>query len=169
MERGVESRPPGRALMKAVICERYGPPDLLKIEEVERPVPKEDELLIKIHASTVNRSDAHNRAGRPYVSRFFHGLRRPNRRIPGSEFAGEVADVGGAVTEFKVGDRVFGVYPFFDVRAGVHAEFVCIPERAPVVNMPEGMRFDEAAAVPDGAILALGCLRRVGLRKASGY
>jgi len=151
--------------MRAVICDRYGSPDVLRLVEVERPVPKEDEGLVKIHASTVNRSDAHNRAGTPYVSRLFHGLRRPNQRIPGSEFAGEIAEVGAAVTEFKVGDRVFGVYPFFDVRAGAHAEFMCIPERAPIVHMLDGMSFDEAAAVPDGAILALGCLRRVGLRK----
>jgi NADPH:quinone reductase-like Zn-dependent oxidoreductase len=74
--------------------------------------------------------------------------------------------VGAVVTEFQVGDRVFGVYPFFDVREGAHAEFMCIPERAPVVHMPGSMRFDEAAAVPDGAILALGCVRRVGLGKA---
>jgi NADPH:quinone reductase-like Zn-dependent oxidoreductase len=151
--------------MKAVISDRYGPPDILRIEEVERPVPKDDEVLVKIHASTVNRSDAHTRAGTPFVSRFFQGLRRPNRRIPGSEFAGEVAEVGAAVTEFKVGDRVFGVYPFLDVREGAHAEFMRIRERAPVVHMPEGLRFDEAAAVPDGAILALGCLRRVRLQK----
>jgi NADPH:quinone reductase-like Zn-dependent oxidoreductase len=152
--------------LKAVISDRYGPPDILRIEEVERPVPREDELLVKIHASTVNRSDAHTRAGTPFVSRFFQGLRRPKRRIPGSEFAGEVADVGAAVTEFKVGERVFGVYPFLGVREGANAEFMCIPECAPVVHMPESMRFDEAAAVPDGAILALGCLRRVGLGKS---
>jgi NADPH:quinone reductase-like Zn-dependent oxidoreductase len=151
--------------MKAVVCDRYGPPDILRIEEVARPVLKDDEVLVKIHASTVNRSDAHNRAGTPLVSRLFHGLRRPNRRIPGSEFAGEIAETGAAVTEFKVGDRVFGVYPFFGVREGAHAEFMCIPERAPVVHMPEEMRFDEAAAVPDGAILALGCLRRVDLQR----
>jgi NADPH:quinone reductase-like Zn-dependent oxidoreductase len=151
--------------MKAVICDRYGPADILRIEEVERPVPNEDEVLVKIHASTVNRSDAHNRAGTPFISRFFHGLRRPTRRIPGSEFAGEVAEVGAAAREFKAGDRVFGVYPFFGVREGANAEFMCIPETAPVVLMPEGIGFDEAAAVPDGGILALGCLRRVGLQK----
>jgi NADPH:quinone reductase-like Zn-dependent oxidoreductase len=151
--------------MRAVICDRYGPPDILRIEEVERPVPKEDEVLVRIHASTVNRSDAHNRAGRPLVSRLFHGLRRPKRRIPGSEFAGVVAEVGAAVTEFDVGDGVFGVYPFFEVREGAQAEFMCIPESAPVAHIPKGMGFDEAAAVPDGAILALGCLRRVDLRK----
>jgi NADPH:quinone reductase-like Zn-dependent oxidoreductase len=151
--------------MRAVICDRYGPPDILRIEEVERPVPADDEVLVTIHASTVNRSDAHNRAGKPFFSRFFHGLRRPKRRIPGSEFAGTVAEVGSAVTEFEVGDRVFGVYPFFEVREGAHAEFMRIPERAPVVHMPKDLSFDEAAAVPDGALLALGCLRRVDLRK----
>jgi NADPH:quinone reductase-like Zn-dependent oxidoreductase len=151
--------------MKAVICDRYGPPDILRIEEVGRPAPTEDELLVKIHASTVNRSDAHNRAGTPFVTRLFHGLRRPNRRIPGSEFAGEVAEVGSAVREFEVGDRVFGVYPSFGVREGAHAEFMCIPESAAVAHMPKDMRFDEAAAVPDGAILALGGLRRVGLQE----
>ncbi len=148
-----------------MICDRYGPPEILRIEEVERPVPADDELLIRIRASTVNRSDAHNRAGRPFISRLFHGLRRPKRRIPGSEFAGEVAEAGAAVTEFEVGARVFGVYPFFDVEEGAHAEFMCIPERAPVVHMPDGMAFEDAAAVPDGAILALGCLRRVRLEK----
>jgi NADPH:quinone reductase-like Zn-dependent oxidoreductase len=150
--------------MKAVICDRYGPPDILRIEVVERPVPEEDEVLVEIHASTVNRSDAHNRAGTPFVARLFHGLWRPNRRIPGSEFAGVVAEAGSAVTEFKAGDRVFGVYPSFDIREGAHAEFMCIPESAPVVHIPKDMRFDEAAAVPDGAILALGCLRRADLR-----
>jgi NADPH:quinone reductase-like Zn-dependent oxidoreductase len=151
--------------MRAVICDRYGPAEILRIEEVARPVPGEDELLVKIHASTVNRSDAHNRAGTPFIARFFHGLRRPNRTIPGSEFAGEVDEVGAAVTEFKVGDRVFGVYPFFGVREGAHAEFMVVPERAPVVQMPDGLSFEEAAAAPDGAILALGCLRRVGVKK----
>jgi NADPH:quinone reductase-like Zn-dependent oxidoreductase len=152
--------------MRAVVCDRYGPPDVLRIEEVERPVPGDDEVLVRIHASTVNRSDAHHRAGTPFVTRFFHGLRRPRRRIPGSEFAGEVAQVGAAVTEFKVGDRVFGVYPFFNVLEGAHAEFMRIPERAPIVHLPAGFGFEEAAAVPDGAILALGCLRRVGLHES---
>jgi NADPH:quinone reductase-like Zn-dependent oxidoreductase len=151
--------------MKAVICDRYGPPEILRIEEVERPVPEADQLLVEIHASTVNRSDAHARAGTPLIARLFQGVRRPKRRIPGSEFAGVVAKIGSAVTEFEVGDRVFGVYPFLDVTAGAHAELMCIPESAPVVHMPEGMGFDEAAAMPDGALLALGCLRRVDLRK----
>ena len=151
--------------MRAVICDRYGPPDILRIEDVAEPTPGDDEVLVKIYATTVNRSDAHNRAGTPFISRLFHGLRRPKRRIPGSEFAGEVAEAGSAVTEFAAGDRVFGVYPFFGVEEGAHAEFMCIPERAPVVHMPDGVSFEEAASVPDGAILALGCLRRVQLQK----
>jgi NADPH2:quinone reductase len=154
--------------MRAIICDRYGPPDILRIEDVERPVPADDEVLVKIQASTVNRSDTHTRAGTPFISRFFHGLRRPNRRIPGSEFAGEIDTVGAAVTEFEVGDRVFGVYPFWSVRAGAHAEFMCIPERAPLVQMPAGVSFEEAAAVPDGAILAnlfwTAWTRRIGHR-----
>jgi NADPH:quinone reductase-like Zn-dependent oxidoreductase len=152
--------------LKAVVCDRYGPPDVLRIEEVERPVPGDDEVLVRVHASTVNRSDAHNRAGTPFVLRLVNGFQRPRRRIPGSEFAGEVAELGRRVTEFKPGDRVFGVNPFFNVLAGAHAEFTCIPERAPIVHLPAGTSFEEAAAVPDGAILALGCLRRVGLREA---
>ena len=154
--------------MRAIICDRYGPPDILRIEDVERPVPADDEVLVRIQASTVNRSDTHTRAGTPFISRFFHGLRRPKRRIPGSEFAGEIDAVGAAVTEFEVGDRVFGVYPFWSVRAGAHAEFMCIPERAPLVQMPAGMSFEEAAAVPDGAILALGVSDARDWRRASG-
>jgi NADPH:quinone reductase-like Zn-dependent oxidoreductase len=152
-------------LMRAVICDSYGPAEILRLEEIVRPVPKDDEVLVRIHATTVNRSDAHNRAGSPLITRFFHGLRRPNRRIPGSEFAGEIAETGADVTEFDVGDRVFGVYPFFGVTAGSHAEYMCIPERAPIVHMPDELTFEEATAVPDGAVLALGCLRRVGLEE----
>jgi hypothetical protein len=95
------------APMKAVICDRYGPAEILRIEEVEQPLPKHDEVLVKIHASTVNRSDAHSRSGTPYVSRLFHGLRRPNRRIPGSEFAGEATKY--VETQQKTGNVVLTV------------------------------------------------------------
>jgi len=151
--------------VKAVVHEKYGPPEILRFEEVERPVPKDDEVLIRIKATTVNRSDTSHRAGSPFVARFFHGVRRPRKTIPGSEFAGEVEAVGRSVTEFAPGDRVFGVNPFWDVLAGTHAEYASIAARRPVAHMPEGLTFEEAAAVPDGAILALGCLERAGLRK----
>jgi NADPH:quinone reductase-like Zn-dependent oxidoreductase len=136
--------------VKAVVHDRYGPPDVLRIEHVERPVPKEDEVFVNVRATTVTRSDAAWRAAKPFFSRFFTGLRGPKRRILGTEFAGEVAEVGDAVNEFRVGDRVFGASIF-----GANAEFVCVKESSAIAHMPEGMSFEEAAAVSDGAILAL--------------
>ena len=146
--------------MRAVVYDRYGPPDVLRLEDVERPVPKEDEVRVKIHATTVNRTDCGLRSADPFISRFFTGLRRPKRKILGMELAGEVEAVGAAVTEFEVGDHVFGVKGF-----GAHAEFVCIRESAPLAHKPAGMTFEEAAAVCDGASLALACLRKADLRK----
>jgi NADPH:quinone reductase-like Zn-dependent oxidoreductase len=148
--------------MKAVVCARYGPPDVLRLEDVKRPVPKEDEVLVKIHATTVNRSDCGVRSGEPFVARFVSGLLRPKRKILGSELAGEVEAVGAAVTEFKSGDQVFGVNAW---KFGAHAEFICMQESAPLAPKPAGMSFEEAAAVCDGALLALGCLRPADLRK----
>ncbi len=116
--------------MRAVVHDRYGGPDVLRVEEVERPVPKEDEVLVKIHATTVNRTDCGTRAAEPFISRFFTGLRRPKRRILGSELAGEVEAVGAAVSQFEVGDRVFGM------RAGAHAEFVCVREDRSLAHKP---------------------------------
>jgi NADPH:quinone reductase-like Zn-dependent oxidoreductase len=148
--------------MRAVVFERYGPPEVLRLDEVERPIPKGDEVLIKVHASTVNRTDTGLRSAEYFISRFLTGLLRPKRKIPGTELAGEIEAVGPAVTEFRVGDHVFGVSAS---TAGAHAEFLCLPESAPLAHMPTGMTFEEAAAVPDGVILALSYLRRVDLRK----
>jgi NADPH:quinone reductase-like Zn-dependent oxidoreductase len=146
--------------MRAVIYDKYGAPDVLRLEEVERPVPEDDEVLVKIHATTVNRTDCGFRSGKPFISRFFTGLRRPKNKILGMELAGEVEAVGTAVTEFEVGDYVFGGKGF-----GAHAEFVCIRESAPLAHKPDGMTFEEAAAVYDGASLALACLRKADLRR----
>jgi NADPH:quinone reductase-like Zn-dependent oxidoreductase len=148
--------------MRAVVHDKYGAPDVLRLAEVQRPVPKDHEVLIRIHATTVNRSDTALRAAEPFASRFITGLRRPKRKILGSELAGEVAAVGPAVTEFEVGNQVFGVNPW---KFGTHAEFVCMQESAALAPMPAGATFEEAAAVCDGAILALGCLRPADLRK----
>jgi NADPH:quinone reductase-like Zn-dependent oxidoreductase len=142
--------------MRAVVYDRYGPLDVLRLEELERPVPGDDDVLVKVHATTVSRTDAGLRSAEYFISRFVTGLLRPKRRILGSEFAGEVEAIGAAVTQFAVGDRVFGV------RMGAHAEFVCMPESAPVAHKPAGMTFEEAAAVIDGASLALACLRKAG-------
>ena len=148
--------------MRAVVYDKYGSPDVLRIEEIQRPVPKDDEVLVKIHATTVNRTDTALRAAEPFASRFVTGLRRPKKKILGTELAGEVEAVGAAVTEFEVGDQVFGVNPW---KFGTHAEFVCMQESSSLAPKPAGTTFEEAAAVCDGAILALGCLRPADLRK----
>jgi len=143
--------------MRAVVHERYGPPEVLRLEEVKRPVPRDDEVLVRIHATTVNRTDCGLRSAEVFISRFFTGLLRPKHRILGMELAGEVEAIGAAVTEFKVGDHVFGGNGF-----GAHAEYVSIPQSAPLAIKPAGMTFDEAAAVFDGVSLALVCLEKAG-------
>jgi NADPH:quinone reductase-like Zn-dependent oxidoreductase len=146
--------------VKAVVHDRYGSPEVLRLEDVERPVPEADQVLVKIHATTVNRTDCGLRSAEYFISRFVTGLRRPKRRILGMELAGEVEAVGEAVTEFAVGDEVFGVRG-----SGAHAEYVCMSETAPLAHKPAGMTFEEAAAVCDGAALALACLRKAGSLK----
>jgi NADPH:quinone reductase-like Zn-dependent oxidoreductase len=141
--------------MRAIVHEKYGGLDVLHLEEVERPIPEDDEVLVKVHATTVNRTDAGLRSARPFISRFVTGLRRPKNKILGMEFSGEVEAVGAAVTEFKVGDQVFGGKGF-----GAHAEYICIRESAPLAIKPAGVTFEEAASVFDGASLALACLRK---------
>jgi NADPH:quinone reductase-like Zn-dependent oxidoreductase len=146
--------------MRAVVYDRYGPPEVLRLENVERPVPNEDEILVKVHATTVNRTDCGWRSAKPFIVRYFIGWRGPRRKILGMELAGEVEAVGAAVTEFRVGDDVFGVKGF-----GSHAELTCIRESGAVAHMPAGMSFEEAAAVSDGACIALSCLRKADLRE----
>jgi NADPH:quinone reductase-like Zn-dependent oxidoreductase len=155
--------------MKAVVYDRYGPPEVLRIEEVEPPVPRRDEVLVRIHATAVTRADcatreANRRGGLliSVVSRLISGVRRPRRRILGSEVAGQVEAVGAAVTEFAVGDRVFGSSGF---RFGAHAELICMREGARIEHLPAGMSFEEAAAICDGGLNALWCMRQAGLRK----
>jgi NADPH:quinone reductase-like Zn-dependent oxidoreductase len=146
--------------MRAVVYDKYGPPEVLRLENVERPIPNDDEVLVKIHATTVNRTDCGWRSADPFIVRYFIGLRRPKRRILGMELAGEVETVGAAVTEFEVGDHVFGVGGF-----GAHAEFACKRESAAIAHKPNGMTFEEAAAVCDGVCIALSCLRKADLRE----
>ena len=146
--------------MRAVVYDRYGPPEVQRLEDVERPVPNDDEVLVRIHATTVNRTDCGWRSATPFFTRYFTGWRGPRRRILGMELAGEVEAVGAAVGEFQVGDEVFGVKGF-----GAHAEFVCVRESAGVAHKPAGMTFDEAAAVCDGGSIALACMRKADLRE----
>ncbi|HEY3184766.1 MAG TPA: alcohol dehydrogenase catalytic domain-containing protein, partial [Gaiellaceae bacterium] len=140
--------------MRAVVHDRYGPPEVLRVAEVERPVPREDEVFVRVHASTVTRGDAMGVRSVEYrFTRLFTGIRRPRRTIFGGEFAGRVEEVGAAVTEFQVGDEVFGI------EAGANAEYVTARESGVIAQKPTGLTYEEAAAVPDGSLLALTCLR----------
>jgi NADPH:quinone reductase-like Zn-dependent oxidoreductase len=143
--------------VRAVVHDRYGPPEVLRVEEVEPPVPADDEVLVRVHATTVSQTDCHMRRARPLMWRFMLGFRKPKRRTLGSEFAGEVDAVGGGVTTLAPGDRVFGM------RTGAHAELVRVREAGVIARMPDGWTFEEAAAVCDGAFQALGHLRAGGV------
>jgi NADPH:quinone reductase-like Zn-dependent oxidoreductase len=143
--------------MRAVVHTKYGSPDVLQLRDVERPTPKPDEVLIRVVSSTVNRTDCGCRSGKPFMVRYFTGLRRPRRPTLGSEVAGVVEAIGGDVTEFAVGDEVFGVD---QTHFGTHAEYVSMRESGPLASKPANMTFDEAAAVCDGVILALMLLRK---------
>jgi NADPH:quinone reductase-like Zn-dependent oxidoreductase len=148
--------------MRAVVHDRYGPPEVLHLQEVERPVPKDDEILVRIRATSVTRSDAHLRSGSPFVQRVQSGLMRPKRRILGHELAGDVVAVGADVSEFEVGDRVFGALPYLALRAGAYAELIAVPARWPLVPIPEGMSFDQVGAITDGYLCALNGYRPAG-------
>jgi NADPH:quinone reductase-like Zn-dependent oxidoreductase len=140
--------------MRAVVHDRYGPPEVLRIDDVERPVPNEDEVLVKVHGSTVTRGDAMGVRSADYrFTRVFTGIRRPRRTSHGTEFAGRVEEVGAGVTEFRVCDEVFGV------KGGANAEYVTVRESGAIAQKPTALTFEEAAAVPEGALLALTCLR----------
>jgi NADPH:quinone reductase-like Zn-dependent oxidoreductase len=139
--------------MRAVVHDRYGPPEVLRLADIPRPVPNENEVLVKVHATSVTRTDCGFRAAEPFFARIFTGLLRPKRRTPGMELAGEVEAVGAAVTEFEVGDEVFGI------RGGANAEYVCVRESGVLAHKPAEISYEEAAAVCDGALLALSCLK----------
>jgi NADPH:quinone reductase-like Zn-dependent oxidoreductase len=140
--------------MRAVVHDRYGPPEVLRVEDVEQPAPKEDEVLVRVHASTVTRGDAMGVRHREYkFVRVATGIRRPRRTTFGSEFAGVVEQVGAAVREFRAGDEVFGL------RVGANAEYVTVRESGVIAPKPAALTFEQAAAVPDGALLALSCMR----------
>jgi NADPH:quinone reductase-like Zn-dependent oxidoreductase len=149
--------------MRAVVYDRYGPPEVLRFVDVPEPVPRDDEVRVRVHATAVTRLDcatreANRRSGpaTSLLSRLVSGLRRPRQPILGSEFAGEVDTVGANVTEFALGDRAFGSTGF---GFGGYAEFLVAPGSARVVPMPDGMSFTDAAALTDGGLNALWCLR----------
>ena len=139
--------------MRAVVHDRYGPPEVLRVADVKRPVPEEDEVLVRVHASTVTRSDTGLRSLEYPFSRLLTGIRRPKRTTAGMEFAGVVDEIGVAVTELRVGDEVFGI------GWGSNAEYVTVSVSGVIARKPTGLTDEEAAAIPDGSLLALTCLR----------
>lgn len=138
--------------MKAIVYTQYGPPEVAKLTEVPKPSPKDNEVLIKINASTVNRTDCGFRSAEYFIVRFFAGLFRPKNKILGCEFAGEIAAVGNKVTAFKPGERVFG---YNDLTFGGHAEYLTMPEDGSLASIPEGLTFEEAAPIVEGSHYAL--------------
>src|SRR5262245_7495465 len=141
--------------MKAIVCTAYGSPDVLQLTEVEKPVPREREVLIRIHAGTVTPSDCAFRTGEPFIVKLIYGLSNPRHAAQGVELAGEIEAVGQAVRLFKPGDQVFGMSPKF----GAHAEYVCLPENGVLTIKPANVTYAEAAGICDGATTALTFLR----------
>ena len=138
--------------MKAIIHTRYGPPEVLQLAEVPKPIPNNNEVLIKVHATTVNRTDCGFRSAEYFISRFFSGLFRPKNQILGNEFAGEIETVGKDVESFKSGDLVFG---YNDITFGAHAEYMVMAEDSPISAMPANLTYEEAAPITEGGHYAL--------------
>jgi len=138
--------------MKAAVYTNYGPPEIVKITSVNKPVPKDNEVLIKVHASTVNRTDCGFRSANYFIVRFFSGLFRPKNKVLGCEYAGQIEAIGKNVTSFKIGDRVFG---YNDATFGAHAEYVIVKEDSAISTIPSDIEYDRAAAITEGAHYAL--------------
>lgn len=152
--------------MQAITFEHYGQADVVRTAALPTPSPADDEVLVRVRATTVTPVDSVFRSGRTLAARLYTGLLRPRLRVLGTEFAGEVEAVGARVTRFRVGDRVFGA-PTDGV--GAHAQFVCVPQAGVLGIMPAGLDFEQAAAVCNGALTALPFLRDVGQLQAGQH
>jgi NADPH:quinone reductase and related Zn-dependent oxidoreductases len=142
--------------MKAAVRTRYGPPEVVQVSEVAKPTPKDNEVLVKVQATTVNRTDCACRAAKPFFMRFFTGLTRPRATVLGNEFAGVVEAVGSGVTSFEVGDKVFG---YNEGRFGADAEYMSIPEDGSLATMPANVTYEQAAPSTEGSHYALSHIR----------
>src|ERR1035437_8488953 len=145
--------------MKAIVYTKYGPPDVLELKEVEKPAPNDDEVLIKVHAASVNPAELHLLRADPFFARFYSGILKPKNTILGADIAGRVEAVGKNVKQFHIGDEVFG--DLSDCGWGGFAQYVCAPENALGLK-PANLSFEEAAAVPLAAIASLQGLRNKG-------
>ncbi|TDC90943.1 NAD(P)-dependent alcohol dehydrogenase [Actinomadura sp. 7K507] len=146
--------------MKAAVHLKYGPPDVVRIAEVDKPSVGDNDVLVRVHATTVNRTDCAYRAAKPFFMRSVTGLVRPRRKVLGTEFAGVVEAVGGGVASFAVGDRVFG---YNEGAFGTHAEYLSVAQDGAIATMPAGMTFGEAAPGTEGSHYALASIRKTGI------
>jgi NADPH:quinone reductase-like Zn-dependent oxidoreductase len=148
--------------VKAVTRTKYGPPEVLRIEEVDKPVPKDNEILVKVYATTVNRTDCAILRAQPFIMRFFTGLFRPGKKGMGTDFAGRIEAIGTKVSEFKVGDRVFG---FNDGHVGTQAQYVVLKANSPIITIPDTISYAQAAASPEGAHYAINSINKTKLKQ----
>jgi len=147
--------------IKAIVYQKYGPPNVLKLKEVEKPAPGDNEVLIRVYATTVNRTDTATIRAKPFFARFLTGLLKPKKQITGTEFAGEIEAVGNSVSALKAGDKVFG---FADTGSGSHAEYMTIAANK-AITIPNNITFEQAAASSEGAHYAYNSIKKVNLQK----
>jgi NADPH:quinone reductase-like Zn-dependent oxidoreductase len=145
--------------MKAIVYHKYGSPDVLELEEIEKPAPGDDEILVKVHASSVNYGNLALVKGKPFLARLWSGFLKPKFKIPGGDIAGRIETIGKNVKQFQPGDEVFG--DLSDIGFGAFAEYVCVPEIA-LASKPANLSFMESAAAPQAAVVALQGLRDNG-------
>lgn len=148
--------------MRAIINTEYGPPEVVQLMEIDKPVPKDNEVLIKVHATTVNRTDCGFRSAEYFISRFFSGLFKPKNKTLGNEFAGEIQEIGKDVQSFHIGDKVFG---YNDKTFGAHAEYMTIAENEAITTMPIHLTYEEAAPITEGGHYALCDIRAAKVKE----
>jgi NADPH:quinone reductase-like Zn-dependent oxidoreductase len=148
--------------MKVVLHEKYGGPEVLMIKEMPKPVPMQNQVLVQVHASTVNRTDCAILRAKPFIMRFIHGIRKPKVQILGTDFSGEIVSVGSEVSSFQVGDKVFG---FNERGITSKAEFIALDERDMFGRIPDGISYEHAAATLEGVHYAYNFINKVDLKK----